>query len=180
MEEKIVSLLKKQDFKGLELLIDMLGTDILKTIHAILNRPEEDSYQKETENEVFYKIWQKIQQFDSRKSSLKTWTLTIVRNTCIDKKRSILKKQDVLPLELVSNYPTYDHPLEKVQFLELIDSLTQEDQLIFLSYYFYQETPQQIAERLRMDVSQIYNRLSRGRKRLKTVLEKEGNHGQYF
>ncbi|MGC6767628.1 hypothetical protein [Enterococcus sp. LJL51] len=56
MDEMIVKLIKNQDFKGLELLIDHLGKDILKTIYSILDRPEERDYRREAENEVFYKL----------------------------------------------------------------------------------------------------------------------------
>ncbi|WP_283160560.1 hypothetical protein [Candidatus Enterococcus clewellii] len=40
MDDTIVKLLKNRDYKGLELLIDHLGNDIIKTICAVLNRPE--------------------------------------------------------------------------------------------------------------------------------------------
>lgn len=180
MDNTIVKLLKNRDYKGLELLIDHLGNDIIKTICAVLNRPEEYSYHKDTENEVFYSLWKNISQFDAAKSSLKTWTLTIARNASIDKKRQILRKQDILPLDQAKEQATYDRYLEKEQFLALIGSLSAEDQLIFLNHYFYKETPQEISALLSIDVSQVYNHLSRGRKKLKAVLEKEGYNGEYF
>ncbi|WYJ88852.1 hypothetical protein A5888_000571 [Enterococcus sp. 9E7_DIV0242] len=111
---------------------------------------------------------------------MKTWTLTIARNASIDKKRQILRKQDILPLDQAKEQATYDRYLEKEQFLVLIGSLSAEDQLIFLNHYFYKETPQEISTLLSIDVSQVYNHLSRGRKKLKAVLEKEGYNGEYF
>lgn len=71
------------------MLIDAYGEEIIKAMNAILNRTEERSCHKEAENEVCYKIWKSIDQFDPSKSSLKTWLLTINRNSYIDKKRSI-------------------------------------------------------------------------------------------
>lgn len=179
MDDEIVELLKEQDFKGLELLIELLGNDIIKTICAVLNRPEEYSHHKDAENEVFYKLWKGISQFNEEKSSLKTWVLTITRNTCIDKKRTILRT-GTIPLDNIKEHPAYDRYLEKEEFLELIHSLKSEDQWIFLSYYFYQETPQQIAETLNIEATQVYNRLSRGRKKLKAVFEQEGYHGKHL
>lgn len=173
MDSKIIALVNKRDYKGLELLIDQLGNDIIKTIRAVLNRPEEYSYHEETENEVFYRIWKTMPTFDSQKSSLKTWVLTITRNLCIDKKRYILRIANTFPLEQNQELYAYDRHLEKESFLEMICSLNAEDQFIFLTYYFYQESPQQIAEQLNIEVSQVYNRLSRGRKKLKNQLERE-------
>ncbi|MCB5950770.1 sigma-70 family RNA polymerase sigma factor [Enterococcus sp. BWT-B8] len=181
MDAKIVELMKMKDFRGLELLINSYGEEIIKTINAVLNRTEEHNYHKEAENEVFYKIWRSIDQFDVSKSSLKTWSLTITRNSCIDKKRTIIRKQKLVPLEQAAESKIYDQYFEKEEFLDLICSLSSEDQLIFLKYYYYQETPQMIAEELQLPITQIYNHLSRGRKKLKKNLQ-EGviNHGEYF
>ncbi|WP_254907548.1 hypothetical protein [Candidatus Enterococcus lemimoniae] len=56
MEKEIIALLIKRDFLGLEQFIDLLGSDIVKCIQALLNHPEEITYRKEAENEVFYRI----------------------------------------------------------------------------------------------------------------------------
>ena len=62
------------------------------------------------------------------------------------------------------------NPLAEEEFMLLVDTLSEEDQQIFLFYYFYQETPRQIAELLQLEPAVIYNRLSRGRRRLKQIL----------
>lgn len=167
MEKEIILLLKEKDFLGLEKLIDLFGTDIIKCIRAILNRSEETIYRKEAENEAFYRIWQTISSYDPDKSSLKTWSLTITRNICLDKKRSIIREQNIIPMEQLPENVSEDLYFEKENFLDLLSYLSEEDQLIFLRYYFYQDTPSDIAKELRIDVSQVYNHLSRGRKKLK-------------
>lgn len=167
MEKEIILLLQKKDFLGLEKFIDFLGTDIVKCIRAILNHPEEITFRKETENEVFYRIWQKISSYDADKSSLKTWSLTITRNICLDKKRSIIREQNIIPMAQLPEHASEDKYFEKENFLDLLNYLTEEDQLIFLKYYYYQDTPSDIAKELKMDVSQVYNHLSRGRKKIK-------------
>ncbi|EOL43288.1 sigma-70 family RNA polymerase sigma factor [Enterococcus caccae] len=171
MEQEIVELLKKQDFLGLEKFIDLLGTDIVKCIRAILNHSEEITYQKEAENEVFYRIWKSIASYDAKKSSLKTWSLTITRNICLDKKRAIIREQNIIPMNQVPESPLVDDYFEKENFLDLLKNLTEEDQLIFLKYYYYQDTPNEIAKELKMDVTQVYNHLSRGRKRIKELFD---------
>jgi RNA polymerase sigma-70 factor (ECF subfamily) len=180
MDRKIIALINERDYKGLELLIEHLGNDIIRTISAVLNRSEEHSYHEETENEVFYRLWKNIPIFDEEKSSLKTWVLTITRNICIDKKRAILRIADTSPLEQSEAFHSYDRPLEKELFLELVSSLDTEDQIIFLDHYFYQKRPQEIAAQLNIEVSQVYNRLSRGRKKLKKQLEEETDDGKYI
>lgn len=171
MEKEIVSLLINRDFLGLEKFIDLLGTDIIKCIRAILNHSEEATYRKEVENEVFYRIWQKISSYDANKSSLKTWSLTITRNICLDKKRTIIRERNIIPMEQLPDNALEDEYFEKENFLDLLIYLTEEDQLIFLKYYYYQDTPANIAKELKMDVSQVYNRLSRGRKKIKELFD---------
>lgn len=179
MEKEIVALLRKQDFSGLEKFIDLLGTDIVKCIRAILNHPEERTYRKEAENEVFYRIWQKISSYDADKSSLKTWSLTITRNICLDKKRTIIRERNLIPLEQLPEYSLEETYFEKENFLDLLKHLTEEDQLIFLKYYYYQDSPNQIAKELNMDVSQVYNHLSRGRKKIKSLLSVDEGGNQH-
>ncbi|MBO0473307.1 hypothetical protein IGL98_002057 [Enterococcus sp. DIV0840] len=171
MEKEIISLLKEKDFLGLEKFIDLFGTDIIKCIRVILDRPEETIYRKEAENEVFYRIWQKISSYDEAKSSLKTWSLTITRNICLDKKRSIIREQNIIPMEQLPENAIEDNYFEKENFLDLLSYLTEEDQMIFLKYYYYQDTPNDIAKELKMDVSQVYNHLSRARKKIKQQLD---------
>lgn len=173
MEKEIIALLYEKDYQGLSKLIDYMGADIVYTIRRILNHSEEQSVHKEVENEVFYKIWKKITTYDQQKSSLKTWCLTITRNTCLDKKRAIVRESQLVPIEQVENQEAIeDTYFEKEQFLSLIETLSTADQLIFLKYYFYQDSPKEIAELLQVDVSAVYNRLSRGRSKLRNVLSK--------
>lgn len=171
MEKDIITLLIKRDFLGLEKFIDVFGTDIIKCIRSILNHPKEKIYHKETENEVFYRIWQKIATYDAQKSSLKTWTMTITRNICLDKKRQIIREQQIIPTEQLPETLLEEDYFEKEQFLDLLNCLNGEDQLIFLRYYYYQDSPKEIAKDLAMDTSQIYNRLSRGRQKLKQSIQ---------
>ncbi|MGX7262812.1 RNA polymerase sigma factor [Enterococcus crotali] len=171
MEKEIVALLIKKDFLGLEKFIDLLGTDIIKCIQAILSHSEEINYRKEVENEVFYRIWQKISTYDADKSSLKTWSLTITRNICLDKKRSIIRERNIIPMDQLPESTFEEDYFEKEHFLELLKHLTAEDQLIFLKYYYYQDTPDEIAKMLKINVSQVYNHLSRGRKKMKEIID---------
>ncbi|GGC82876.1 sigma-70 family RNA polymerase sigma factor [Enterococcus wangshanyuanii] len=172
MEKDIITLLIERNFLGLEKFIDVFGTDIIKCIRSILNHPKERIYHKETENEVFYRIWQKIATYDAQKSSLKTWTMTITRNICLDKKRQIIREQQMIPTEQLPETLLEEDYFEKEQFLDLLQSLNNEDQLIFLRYYYYQDSPKDIAKDLTMDTAQIYNRLSRGRQKLKQAIKR--------
>jgi RNA polymerase sigma-70 factor (ECF subfamily) len=47
------------------------------------------------------------------------------------------------------------------------------DREIFLRYYYYLETTDEIAQKMHLSGSAVRSRLTRGRKTLKTILSKE-------
>jgi len=173
MEEKdreIVALVTQKNYDGLEKMIDCYGGTILRTIRYILNHPTEHSYLKEAENEVFYKLWQVIPQYQPEKSSLKTWIITITKNVALDKKRKIIRELKIIPTESIPEEFAEEDYFKQEDFLNLLHALSTEDQLIFLKYYYFQDKPQDIATDLDLATDIIYNRLSRGRKKLKRTL----------
>lgn len=64
---------------------------------------------------------------------------------------------------------------KKENFLSEIDQLTEQDQFIFLYYYFYQFSANEIAQLLSIKEEAVFNRHSRGRKKLREW--EEQNHG---
>ncbi|MDT2757191.1 sigma factor [Enterococcus asini] len=175
MEEcQIIRYMQQEDFRGLEALIDSYGFAICQSIWSVLNHPAEASYRKEVENEVFYKIWEKSVLFNPEKASLKTWCLTIAKNLALDKKRQIIRDLRCVPTEFLPEALEWDEPLDKEQFLELVEVLSPEDQLIFLKYFFFQDKPGDISKDLNLSPAVISNRLARGKEKLRRILVKEG------
>lgn len=181
MEEELIAKLQARNFDGLAQLISLYGDPILRTVRSILKESHERSEWEATENEIFYAIWEKIGDFDPLKASFATWLLMIARSKAIDQKRRLAKVYQQTQIDETSenSLTTEDAtPLAEEEFMLLVDTLSEEDQQIFLFYYFYQETPRQIAELLQLEPAVIYNRLSRGRRRLKQILtEGSEQHG---
>ena len=48
-----------------------------------------------------------------------------------------------------------------------------------LLYYFYQESPEEIAQQLDLQTTAIYNHLSRGRKLLKKIWKERMNRDEF-
>lgn len=166
----IIEKLIVKDMDGLDLLIDEFGLAIVKTIHIVLNRPEEKNEVTETENEVFYKIWENIEKFDETKSSFKTWVCTIAKRKAIDKKRQLIRQGIILPIEERLNdlFENDETIVERDSFLEWLEILNEEDQLIFMKYYVLNDGAKEIADDLSLPLEVVYNRLSRGKKRIRT------------
>jgi len=173
-DEEIIERIKKKDYAGLEELLAVYGDSMLRTIHSVLSQPHEVSERQDVANEVFYEVWQKIAAYQPERSRLITWLLLISRSRAIDHKRKLNKRSlEEKPVD-EQELAIEDSPLTKENFLGFIEDLEALDQRIFLLYYFYQESPETIAEQTDLNISAIYNRLSRGRKRIK---ERRTNDG---
>lgn len=173
-DEEIIERIKKKDYAGLEELLDVYGDSMLRTIHSVLSQPHEVSERQDVANEVFYEVWQKIAAYQPERSRLITWLLLISRSRAIDHKRKLNKRSlEEKPVD-EQELAIEESPLTKETFLGFIEDLEALDQRIFLLYYFYQESPETIAEQTDLNVSAIYNRLSRGRKRLKERMTIDG------
>ena len=118
------------------------------TIHRILQAPPEQSEWSDVANEVFYEIWQKIEAYDPEKSSFITWILLITRSRGIDRKRKLNKVFQQESIEEYQELAITESPLSEEEFLIWLEELSQVDQQIFLLYYFYQESPEEIAQQL--------------------------------
>ncbi|MGF1993307.1 sigma-70 family RNA polymerase sigma factor [Enterococcus casseliflavus] len=173
-DEEIIERIKKKDYAGLEELLAVYGDSMLRTIHSVLSQPHEVSERQDVANEVFYEVWQKIAAYQPERSRLITWLLLISRSRAIDHKRKLNKRSlEEKPVD-EQELAIEESPLTKETFLCFIEDLEALDQRIFLLYYFYQESPETIAEQTDLNVSAIYNRLSRGRKRLKERMNIDG------
>lgn len=173
-DEEIIERIKKKDYAGLEELLAVYGDSMLRTIHSVLSQPHEVSERQDVANEVFYEVCQKIAAYQPERSRLITWLLLISRSRAIDQKRKLNKRSlEEKPVD-EQELAIEESPLTKENFLCFIEDLEALDQRIFLLYYFYQESPETIAEQTDLNVSAIYNRLSRGRKRLKERMTIDG------
>ena len=178
-DHQMIHLIKNKDYTGLEQLIDSYGSSILMTIHRILQAPPEQSEWSDVANEVFYEIWQKIEAYDPEKSSFITWILLITRSRGIDRKRKLNKAFQKESIEEYQELAITESPLSEEEFLIWLEELSQVDQQIFLLYYFYQESPEEIAQQLDLQTTAIYNHLSRGRKLLKKIWKERMNRDEF-
>lgn len=176
-DEEIISLIRQHDFTGLEKMIEIYGETIIKTIRGVLSESSERNLWSDCENEVFYTLWKKIPSYVKEKSSLATFVMVVTRNKAIDFKRKqclqISRQANLETEKIDKNYNQEICPLMKEQFLELLDVLSVQDQLIFLHYYFYQTPPADIAKLLGIKTSAIYNHLTRGKTQLQNALKEE-------
>ena len=121
----------------------------LKVRNYILGKVNNFHLAEDLCSEVFDKIYDKLDTFNSKKASLSTWVFTIARNTLIDYYRT--RKVNVeIPDNLVYEQDDDDtFSEEDLNSLALaLEKLDKRSKRIVVSYYYENKTLKKIAEDL--------------------------------
>lgn len=127
--------------------------------------------------DIFLKIWDKIDQYDSSKGRFFTWMLNMTRNASIDKIRSkeINKsgKTDSVD-DYVYTIDSQHNTMMSVDGIgvkELMKDLAEEQQFVLLKVYFEGFTHSEIAEEYDIPLGTVKTRLRSALKHLRKRLE---------
>ncbi len=172
-EDNFVKELQKQNEKALEYIIDEYG-GLIKAIvkkHMVYLQSE----QEECINDILIGIWKNSMQFQPEKSSFKNWIAAIAKYKVIDYQRKYLKQIQCEQLENVI-VAEEEIGITKVieqeisqQTTELLNCLKSVDRHLFLELYVEDKDIKEVSEATGMKESLIYNRISRGKKKIKQL-----------
>ncbi len=171
-DELIIKYIKKRKQEGLNILIDKYGGIIRGIIKKHLYNI--NGYEDECINDVFLSIWNNIDKF-SGSGSFKSWIGTIAKFKAIDYKRKYLKLnslENIDDFHFNSTETTEDNIIKKEFLFEIrsmLNQLNEKDRELFIKYYFNEEKVQTICTDLNMSSTQVYSRLSRGRRKLREI-----------
>lgn len=174
-ENNFISELRDKNEEALYFVIDNYGWIIKSTVKKSLYNLI--GHQEECINDILLAIWDNIDSFDEEKNSFKNWVAAISKYKSIDYQRKYLKNlkvENIENTELVSPENLLEKVLEKdVQnnLEKLLEPLRPEDKKIFLMVYLEEKDLDEISEKLSISKSVLYNRLSRGKKKLKNTIQ---------
>lgn len=166
MDEKIIRAIKKQQNAGIAMLLEQYGGLLQAIVRKyIAGKPQEI---EECMADIVVSVWYHIDDFDAKKSSFKNWIAVIAKFKSIDALRKIQRQQATIELseDLVHQ--------EKVslEWTSLLDQLPLQEQHIFKKYYFEGINTKTIAATYEANESWVHNKLSRSRKKLRTLFLK--------
>lgn len=120
--------------------------------------------------DVFLKLLQHGQQCFQDEEHLKAWLIRVTVNQCLDYRKSFFRSHTV-------SLESFDVPYEPKEHavLEELYKLPQDYRNILYLYYYEEYTIKEIAEILGKKQNTVNSKLTRGRKRLKKLME--GKHG---
>jgi RNA polymerase sigma factor (sigma-70 family) len=171
-EENVVQQIKLKNEKALPYLIRTYGGLLNAIIRRHLNGNQQD--REECLADVLVSIWFHIDSFDSSKNEFKQWIAAIAKYRAIDYVRKSVKlKQHMSEFEFdehifnQTSVNSYQHDLSS-----LLKELNDTERAIFQKYYIEGVPSKEIANAFKTKESWVHNKLSRGRKKLKTILMK--------
>lgn len=133
--------------------------------------------QEECFNDVLLKIWQNISCFDETRNSFQNWAAAIAKYRAIDYLRAYqreLKTVDIDDAQIVQEKDVLEHLLEQeisVETEKMLSCLKPSDRELFLMRYVEEKSMRQMSRETGMKEEVIYNRLSRGKQKIRRQLK---------
>lgn len=169
IESRIIPLLQGKHNKGIELLYEHYADTLFGVIKTIV---KDDSLAKDVLQESFVKIWKKGHLYDSKKSRLFTWLVTIVRNTAIDKIRSVQNrsgKEIQMPDYDVNSSGTTSLSVDTLDVKDHMEHLELKYKLVIHALFFQGMTQREASKALDIPLGTVKSRLRFGMKQLRKI-----------
>ncbi|QAT49226.1 sigma-70 family RNA polymerase sigma factor [Caproiciproducens sp. NJN-50] len=167
--------LKARDERALDYVIDSYGGMIRSIVRRRLSSLPDQW--EECEDDILLAVWNEIEHFDSTKSSFSGWLSAVCRYKAIDRLRRSSRFQSELPLpsegeeEALCTAENESACEAREAVRDLLRDLPEEDRKLFWDCYVREKPAEQLARERNIRVSALYNRLSRGRKKLRQCRE---------
>lgn len=140
---------------------------------------KKDALAEEILQDVFLKIWDRIDSYDATKGKLFTWMLNIARNQAIDKTRSKEfskgKKTDDIE-NLVSKVDKKDFTelsVESIGLAELLKQLPEDQRFVIDQHYLKGYTQAEVSEEFNLPLGTVKTRMRLAMKGLRNLLKLE-------
>lgn len=158
----------------MEYLYDQYSGALLGVIARIIKN---DESAEEILQDVFLKIWGRIESYDASKGKLFTWMLNIARNQAIDKTRSKEFGKDKKTGDIENYVNTIDREgyseqkVESIGLQEVLKSLPEDQRFIIDQHYLKGYTQAEISEEFNLPLGTVKTRMRLAMKELRNILE---------
>lgn len=172
-QQQLLRRLKQKEEAALYDLIRLYGGLIRAVVRRHLD--SHPQWAEDCETDVLLAVWEHIDAYQPQKSSFSNWLAAVCRYRAIDCLRH--HTRELQEQELSEVLPdTHTGPEEQLlqqelseEMEHLLQALSPQDRQLFWDYYVQQHDIQAIAQRNGVQPAALYNRLSRGRKKLRSL-----------
>lgn len=179
-EEKLIKRLKEHNTRAYEQLIDGYSRLLFTVCAGILHGvgPREDV--EDVVADCFCEFWQNVQKYDPDRAGLKTYLCAIARSRAVDRLRLLCRRREDSfdsVFDDTAQTVTDDMPLENLISKESVlavwnymQTFPEPDREILTLRFFYELKPADIAAKLSVPVSAVYERVRCGREKLRRFI----------
>ena len=131
---------------------------------------------EEVLQDVFLKIWDRIESYDSGKGKLFTWMLNIARNHAIDKTRSKEFSKDKKTGDIgnfvrrIDSEEYIETQVEAIGMMEVLKDLPEDQRFIIDQHYLKGYTQAEISEEFNLPLGTVKTRMRLAMKVLRKLL----------
>lgn len=175
-ENNVVQQIQKKNERAIHFIINEYGGLLTAIIKRHLNYDQQDY--EECLDDVLLSIWNNIHSFNPAKNTFKQWVAAIGKYKAIDyQRRRITKHHQQYSVEDIESMVNANQSTEAngakeelIKVEELLEQLSASERIIFERYYLEGTPSSEIAKEFKVKESWVYNKLSRGRRKLKNLL----------
>ena len=157
-EDELVASLKRNEKRAFDYLYDNYSSALYGIIYRIVN---DEIQAEDVMQEVFLKIWRKINDYDPSRGRLFTWMMNIARNSSIDHLRKEKVTLDDID-ESVSKLDKMAHFQPEIATLdlrELMKKLKPERHILLDMVYLQGYTQEEAATKLNIPLGTVKSRI---------------------
>ena len=170
----MVARLIRKDQSALDYLYDHYSGALYGVVFRVLKKEE---IAEEVLQDIFLKIWDKIESYDDTKGKLFTWMINIARNQAIDKTRSKenskSRKTDDIDY-LVNKIDIQEHSqlhVDTIGLKEVLLKLSEDQQFIVNQLYLKGYSQSEVAEEFNIPLGTVKTRLRSAMIELRSILD---------
>ena len=171
-DENLPELLIQKEERALEYLIERYGglikSIVRKQLYAF------SFCWDECINDILLSVWSGASQFQPEKNTFANWLAAVCKYKCIDYKRKYMRqwKEEALEIDVPDPFCFEETLVRELsrEVEEILKWLPEKDRILFSERYLDGLDIKTLAKRHDMLPSAIYNRLSKGRKKLRKNL----------
>lgn len=174
-DQSLIASLRSRDKEVMKPLYERYAAAIYGVVSNVI--PDEEAA-KETLQDVFIKIWNNGDKYDSTKGRLFTWMVQIARNVAIDTLRSSQfkkgKKTESLPNFVSNNAAHSEEQQERDPALRrIVSQLDETNRRIIELLYFEDYTQKEVAEELGIPLGTVKSKVRKAMTQLREILGTE-------